>query len=95
MAKMSIDDKLGLNKFNIDESKSHIEIDEDFTDEAEINKLLLGCPAHLYELTPEGKLTFNYEGCLECGTCRVLSSGKVVKSWSYPESGFGIEYRRS
>ncbi len=95
MAKMSVDDKLGLDKFHVDETNSHIDADQDYADPDEIRKLLLGCPAHLYEVTPEGKFIFSYEGCLECGTCRVLSGGKVVRSWNHPEGGLGIEYRMS
>ena len=93
MAKMSIDDKLGLDKFNTDEHHSHIDINEDFADEAEIKRLVMACPAGLYRYD-EGKLTFNHEGCLECGTCRVLSGGKGVKSWEHPFAGYGVEYHQ-
>ena len=41
----------------------------------------------------ELKISFNHEGCLECGTCRVLSGGKVVESWNHPQGGMGVEFR--
>lgn len=91
--KMSVDDKLGLNRFNADEHHSHIILNEDFKDEKEIQRVIKVCPAQLYRIEADGQLSFNHEGCLECGTCRVLSGGKVIKSWEHPESGMGIEYR--
>ena len=41
MARMTIDDKLGLNVFHTDEVHSHIEVDTEYSDEAEIRKLVL------------------------------------------------------
>ena len=72
MAKMSVDDKLGFDKFVTDEHESHILINEDYHDEAEIKRLVMACPANLYHYD-DGKLVFSHEGCLECGTCRVIS----------------------
>ena len=72
MAKMSVDDKLGLDLFHTDEHNPHITVNEDYDNMEEINKVLLACPAGLYHYE-NGKVTFSHEGCLECGTCRVLS----------------------
>ncbi len=88
MAKMSVDDKLGVVKFTTDEHESHIQINE-----AEIKRLVMACPAELYKYT-DGKLVFNHEGCLECGTCRVISGGKGVKSWKHPKGAMGVEYHQ-
>lgn len=93
MAKMNIDDKLGTDCFFIDKLSPHITINREFDNDDHINLLVKACPAGLYQ-QENGKITFNYEGCLECGTCRVLSKGKVVKSWSYPMGGKGIEFRQ-
>ena len=41
--KVPVDDKLGYNRVNTDESYAHIEINEDFKDEAEIRKVVLAC----------------------------------------------------
>lgn len=93
MKKMSIDDKLGLDLFHTDEEESHIQVDLDCTDEAEIQKLLLACPAECYKYIG-GKLSFSHLGCLECGTCRVLSHGRIVKEWRHPQSGVGVTFRQ-
>lgn len=91
--KLSVDDKLGMDRFISDENNPHITLNPDYKDANEIKRLVMACPAELYRLEEDGSLSFNHEGCLECGTCRVLSGGKVVKSWDHPESGMGIEYR--
>ena len=93
MARMTIDDKLGLNVFHTDEVHSHIEVDTEYSDEAEIRKLVLACPAECYKYI-DGKLTFSWLGCLECGTCRVLSKGKIVKDWNHPSAGIGVQFRQ-
>ena len=92
MARMTIDNKLGLDAFHTDEENPHIYINEDFKDEAEIRRVVMACPAELYKYD-NGVLTFNHEGCLECGTCRVLSIDKVVKSWAHPNAGYGVQFR--
>ena len=89
---MSIDDKLGLNRFHADKSYPHITVNQGFTDVKEIERVVMACPAKLYGYN-DGKISFNHEGCLECGTCRVLSGGKVVESWNHPQGGLGVEFR--
>ena len=38
---MSIDDKLGLNKFNADLNWSHIDVDKEYADKSEVRKVVL------------------------------------------------------
>ena len=89
---MSIDDKLGCNKFHPDDNYAHIELNEECRDMAAIKRVVMACPAQLYRLD-NGKLSFNYEGCLECGTCRVVGGGTVLKGWNHPMGGMGVEFR--
>ena len=89
---VNVDEYLSLNKYEVDESNAHIELVDDPSDE-EFDKLILVCPAALYKRDEDGKKSFDYAGCLECGTCRVLSKGKIVKDWEYPIGTRGIEYR--
>lgn len=93
MKKMSVDDKLALDMFHTDEEESHIKADLTCTDMDEIRKLLLACPAECYKYI-DGKLSFSHLGCLECGTCRVLSHGKIVQEWHHPQSGVGVSFRQ-
>jgi ferredoxin like protein len=91
---MTVDDKLGIDVFYADEGHPHIEIDESYSNKKEINRVITACPAGLYSIGEDGKVEFNYEGCLECGTCRVLSKGKLIKTWNHPRGSKGIEYRK-
>lgn len=89
---MSIDDKLGCNRFHADMSYAHIKVNKEWTDKTEIERVILACPAQLYRLEGD-EVKFNHEGCLECGTCRVLSKGKVIESWNHPQGGMGVSFR--
>ena len=93
MKKLTIEDKLGLDRFHTDDEHSHIEVDKEYRDAAEIKKVVLACPAECYHLNEDGSFTFSHLGCLECGTCRVLSLGKVVKAWHHPRGSIGVSYR--
>lgn len=90
---VKVAEKLGVNKFNADEHNAHIEIDKEYPDLEEIKRLVRVCPAGIYTLDDQNNLYFDYLGCLECGTCRVLSGDKVVKKWNFPVGTLGVEYR--
>lgn len=89
---MRIEDKLACNRFHVDNDYVHIEINKECKDMDAIQKVVLACPAKLYRVE-DGVLKFSYEGCLECGTCRVLGGKTVLKSWNHPIGGMGVEFR--
>ena len=90
---MTIEDKLGRNKFIVDNNYRHIEINKECTDKRMMERVVMACPAKLYRIEEDGTFTFNYEGCLECGTCLVLAHDVVIKSWNHPMGGMGIRFR--
>lgn len=53
---------------------------------------LTACPAQCYLILPNNNVVFNYEGCLECGTCYVICDQGALK-WNYPKGGFGVSHR--
>lgn len=53
---------------------------------------LFFCPAGCFELDEDGVVVFHYEGCHECGTCRVMCD-KGIESWDYPQGGCGVVFR--
>ena len=91
---IGIDAKLALDRFDVDESNAHIVL-KDIT-EAELpeyRELMLACPAGLYKLAEDGTARFDYAGCLECGTCRILCGGTILEKWEFPQAACGIGYR--
>lgn len=93
---VNVEELIGVNKYNVDEGSAHIELaDEDLSklDSAEFEKLVRVCPAALYKQDSEGNRTFDYAGCLECGTCRIACEGTIVSKWENPQPTMGIQYR--
>jgi ferredoxin-like protein FixX len=88
---VNVDIKLGVNKFFVDEEEAHIVLSEN-PDTVEYRKLVAACPAGLYKID-DGKPQFDYAGCLECGTCRILCGDTILERWVYPNGTLGIEFR--
>ena len=91
MKKLSIDERLGTDKFSVDSDRPHIVLDKDICVKCYNKPCVKACPAGLYVLQNQ-EVKFDYAGCLECGTCRVVCVSKGLK-WEYPRGSFGIEYR--
>lgn len=92
MESMTVEEKLAVDKFHVDEEFAHIEVNAKASEE-DIMRLVKLCPAGLYALDGDGELTFDYAGCLECGTCLVAGKDTVVTAWNYPRGGMGVEFR--
>lgn len=90
---VNVDEKLGIDKFHVDEENAHIVLKQGGIDMKEFQKLMLACPAGLYKLDEKGEIHFDYAGCLECGTCRVLCGKTILEKWEYPIGTLGIEFR--
>lgn len=92
MNTVNVDVKLGVNKFFVDEENAHIEL-VDNPPAADFRLLELACPAGLYKRDDKGQFHFDYAGCLECGTCRIVAGKTVLKKWEYPIGTLGVEFR--
>ncbi len=91
MKKLSIEERLGTNKFSVDDGTPHISLDNAICSKCENKPCVKACPAGLY--VPQGNtVRFDCAGCLECGTCRVVCLPKGLK-WEYPRGTFGVEFR--
>ena len=84
---LKIEDLLQRTVYDVDE-EPHIEIKDERGVPKELVKL---CPCSCYTMVGE-RLVYSYEGCLECGLCRVLSEPWGLR-WEYPKSGRGVQYR--
>ena len=89
---VNVDEYLSVNKYEVDEECAHIELVEDPSD-AEFDKLIMVCPAALYKRDESGRKTFDYAGCLECGTCRIACGDTIIRKWVNPGPTMGVEYR--
>ena len=92
MKQLSITEKLGANKYILDEGHPHIEVHEEACRQAcpEMACLFV-CPANVYS-EQNGRIVADWAGCLECTTCQVACPSEAL-DWVYPRGGFGIVYR--
>ena len=86
---VNVDEYLAVNKYEVDEGNPHITLADDL-DDAEFDKLVKVCPAALYKRDEDGARSFDYAGCLECGTCRGLCEGPVGRKWQFPAATMGV-----
>ena len=89
MSPMSLEDKLAVDKFDVDK-EVHIKLNEEKCKTCEYRYCLYACPAECYKFR-EGRVTFAYEGCLECGSCRIACDKGAIE-WILPRPGFGVCY---
>lgn len=84
--------RLAVNSYNVSEIP-HIEVNQEIAKETGSGKLLVKvCPAHVYSENEDGTIGVLFAACMECGTCKALASPGSLK-WSYPNGGFGINFR--
>jgi len=89
---MNIDDKLALNLFHVDKDP-HIKVDQEICRQCPHKLCTRVCPVENYTLDGDSdNVVFAWEGCLECGTCRIVCDQGAI-TWEYPRGGFGISYR--
>jgi len=84
-----IEDRLAVNKYDIDRD-IHIAVNPDVCTKCHSRTCLYVCPAGCFTLV-DGRLNFSYEGCLECGTCRIVCEAGAI-TWTLPRPGLGISY---
>ena len=90
MKSTNVEDKLAVNKYDVDK-EVHIRLLEETCKNCEKQPCLYTCPAKCFKFT-EGHITYSFEGCLECGSCRIVCDKNAVE-WNLPRAGFGICYQ--
>ncbi|MGM0540615.1 MAG: ferredoxin family protein, partial [Thermodesulfobacteriota bacterium] len=48
--------------------------------------------AGVYTLEEGGMINVAYEGCLECGSCRI-GCPRMNIQWQFPRGGYGIRHK--
>ena len=90
---MSIPQRLNVNRYELDEEESHIEVNQELAKATGTGKRIVAvCPAHVYAEEADGSISVEYAACLECGTCLAVASPGAL-TWHYPRGGMGIQFR--
>ncbi|MCF8069135.1 MAG: 4Fe-4S dicluster domain-containing protein [Desulfobacterales bacterium] len=89
---MTVDEKMSTVKIKIDK-EAHITVNKELCKNCTDRPCLIICAAENYKWDEKSDdLVFNYEGCLECGACRLICPLNAI-SWSYPKHGCGVKFR--
>ncbi|WP_236788567.1 ferredoxin family protein [Amycolatopsis sp. GM8] len=92
-AEAAFEDVMSTVEFRVAE-RPHITVDTDVCRSCTTKACVHACPADLFVPTSEGGILFNYEQCFECGTCYQVCDGEGAISWSYPDGGYGVVFKR-
>lgn len=88
-----VEDKLYQNRYLVDAGRPHIKVRPHDKPSKALLSLLTVCPARCYELNDQGHVEITPDGCMECGTCRVIGEPTGDIEWNYPRGGFGVLYK--
>jgi ferredoxin like protein len=91
---VSFEDRMATIDFRV-APDAHIVVDGDACNGCTTRECVVACPANLFVPVADGGILFNYEQCFECGTCYLACNTAGAISWSYPEGGHGVVFRRS
>lgn len=91
---VSFEDRMDTVEFRVHE-RPHITVDGDSCSGCTTRACVVACPANLFVPTSDGGILFNYEQCFECGTCYMVCNTAGAISWTYPDGGHGVVFRRS
>ncbi len=84
--------KLFRDKWVTHPSDPHLIVDNEICATCPGEWCLYVCPSQRYSKDEQGLIHVDYEGCFECGTCRVACLPGGVY-WKYPLGSFGVSYR--
>jgi ferredoxin like protein len=88
-----VEDRLYYNRYVVDSGRPHIRVKPHTKPSKALTALLRVCPAHCYDLNDRGQVEITPDGCLECGTCRVVCAETGEIEWTYPRGGFGVLFK--
>ncbi len=88
-----VEEKLYQNRYLVDAGRPHITVTPHETPSAVLVTLTSICPAGCYSTNSKGQVEVTPDGCLECGTCRVLGEPTGDITWAYPRGGYGVLFK--
>lgn len=92
---INVEEKLFQNRYKVDHGRPHIQIRdaELCRSQCSDQSCTYVCPAACYKLEGNGAVTLITDGCLECGSCRVICTEHMNVAWEYPRGGHGILFK--
>lgn len=93
VAAPNVEEKLFQNRYLVDAGRPHIRIRPHETPSRALVSLTHACPAGCYSRNDKGQVEITPDGCVECGTCRVLTAKTGEIEWNYPRGGFGVQFK--
>ncbi len=89
-----VEEKLFQNRYLVDEGNVHVRLRwPDAVPSDALRSLVECCPAGCWSLEEDGRVVPTLDGCLECGSCRLLTAHTHELIWDYPRGGFGVAYK--
>lgn len=88
-----VEEKLFQNRYLVDAGRPHIQIRPHEVPSKVLVSLTYTCPAGCYSRNDRGQVEITPDGCLECGTCRIVTADTGEVQWDYPRGGFGVLYK--
>lgn len=88
-----VEEKLFQNRYLVDAGKPHIKVKAHDVPSASLLAMIRLCPAGCYTQAESGQVEVVADGCLECGTCRIVTRNTGEIEWNYPRGGFGVLYK--
>ena len=87
---LKVEEKLFQDRYRVDSGRPHIQIKnpEICTHKCTEQQCTVCCPAGR-----NGKVVLISDGCLECGTCRIICDEHRNLEWEWPRGGFGILFK--
>ncbi|MEQ8825252.1 MAG: ferredoxin family protein [Filomicrobium sp.] len=89
----NMEERLYQNRYQVDEGRPHISINQRMVDSEALKSLIDICPAGCYAVGDKGRVEIVSDGCMECGTCRIVCQSTGEIEWSYPRGGFGVMFK--
>ncbi len=92
---INVEHKLFQNRYRVDHGRPHIRIRDASIcrDDCIDQGCTFVCPAACYKSEADRTVTLITDGCLECGSCRVICSVHHNVDWEYPRGGHGILFK--
>lgn len=90
---VKVEDKLYQNRYLVDVGRPHIKVRVHDTPSAALLTLVKVCPAGCYETNDRGQVEVAPDGCMECGTCRIIAEETGDIEWNYPRGGYGVLFK--